>query len=125
MSLTLIPSNLGLVRGFNGVGEAGINADTFRLTVTPEIDDYLAGIDGMAICNAVGDPQGELEITGEFKANTGVVSASFVTAFSPSNSTNNFGRSQGGFYLKSGEKSIGRTEWLKITTRFQSRWNIP
>lgn len=124
MSLTLVPSNTGVQRGFAGVGETGINAETFRLTVTPEIDDYLQGIDGQALVNAIGDPMGELEITGEIKALTGVVAASFVTAFSPNNSTIYFGRSQGGFYLKSGEVAIGRSEWKKATCRFASRFGI-
>lgn len=124
MSLTLIPSNLGLQRGFNGTAETGINADTFRVTVTPEIDDYLPGIDGQAICNAVGDPQGELEITGEFRSSAGVVAASFIAAFSPNNSTTYFGRTQGGWYLKSGEAEIGRSAWKRIQTRFMSKWNI-
>ncbi len=124
MSLTLIPSNLGLQRGFNGVSESGINAESFRVTVTPQVDDYLEGIDGQPICNAVGDPQGELEITGEFRSSAGSVAASFITAFVPSNSTNYFGRTQGGWYLKSGEAAIGRSEWKKITTRFMSKFGI-
>ncbi len=124
MALTLIPSNLGLQRGFNGTVELGINGDTFRTTVTPEIDDYLPGPDGQALCNAVGDPQGELEITGEYRSNAGPVAATFVTAFSPVNSTTYFGRTQGGWYLKSGEVSIGRSEWKRVSTRFMSKFGI-
>jgi len=124
MSLTLVPSNLGLQRGFNGTVELGINSDTFRVTVTPEVDDYLPGPDGMAICNAIGDPQGELEITGEYRSNAGAIAASFITAFTPVNSTNYWGRTQGGWYLKSGEAEIGRTQWRTITTRFMSKFNI-
>lgn len=125
MALTLVPSNLGLQRGFNGTVELGINVESFKLTVTPEIDDYLAGPDGQAICNAVGDPQGELEIEGEFRSSAGPVVASFVTAFSPVNSTNYFGRSQGGLYLKSGGIEIDRSGFKKVPTKFSSRFNIP
>lgn len=124
MALTLIPSNLGLQRGFAGTAELGINADTFRVTITPEVDDYLPGIDDQAICNAVGDPQGELEITGENMSAAGMIAATFIAAFSPQNSTNVWGRSQGGWYLKSGELSIGRSEWKRSTCRFMSKWNI-
>jgi hypothetical protein len=124
MSLTLVPNNLGLQFGFNGTGESGINVSTFRLEVTPEIDEYLPGIDGQAICNAVGDPQGDLTIEGEFKSSAGPVAAVFTTAFSPSNSTTYFGRSQGGLYLKSGSAELDRSGWKKITTNFKSRWNI-
>lgn len=124
MALTLIPSNLGLQRGFNGNAELGINAESFKLTVTPEIDDYLPGIDGQAICNAIGDPMGELEIDGEYRSSAGVIAASFIAAFVPVNSTTYWGRSAGGFYLKSGELSIGRSEWKKVATKFSSRFNI-
>lgn len=124
MSLTLVPSNLGLQRGFAGTVELGINSDTFRATITPEIDDYLPGPDGQSICNAVGDPQGELEINGEYTSNAGMIAASFVTAFTPQNSTNYWGRSQGGWYLKSGELSIGRSEWKRANCRFMSKFNI-
>ncbi len=124
MALTLVPSNLGLQRGFNGTVELGINSQSFRLTVTPEIDDYLNGPDGQALCNAIGDPQGDLEITGEYRSNAGAIAASFITAFSPVNSTNYWGRSQGGFYLKSGELEISATGWKSVTTRFMSKFNI-
>lgn len=124
MSLTLIPSNLGLQRGFNGTVELGMNTESFKLTVTPEIDDYLAGPDGQAICNAVGDPQGSLEIDGEYRSNAGPVAATFVTAFSPVNATTAWGRSAGGMYLKSGELTIGRSDFKKVATKFESRFNI-
>lgn len=124
MALTLVPSNLGLSRGFSGTGELGINADTFKLTVTPEIDDYLPGIDGQAICNAIGDPMGELEMTGEYRSSAGMIAANFVAAFVPANSTNFWGRTAGGFYLKSGDIEIGRSEWKKATCKFSSRYNI-
>ncbi len=124
MSLTLIPSNLGLARGFSGTVELGINVQSFRVTITPEIDDYLNGPDGQALCNAVGDPQGELEITGETRSSAGMITASFITPFVPVNSTNYWGRTQGGWYLKSGEREISATGWMSITTRFASRFNI-
>lgn len=124
MSLTLVPSNLGLQKGFNGTVELGINTETFRLTVTPELDDYLPGPDGQAICNAIGDPQGELNITGEYRSNAGAIAATFIAAFSPVNSTNYWGRTQGGWYLKSGEIEIGRSSWKTVDTRFSSRFNI-
>lgn len=124
MSLTLVPSNLGFQYGFAGTGETGINVESFKLTVKPEIDEYLAGIDGQAVCNAVGDPMGDLDIEGEFKSSTGVVAAVFTTAFSPSNSTTYFGRSQGGWYLKEGGLELGRSAWKKVSTKFSSRFNI-
>lgn len=124
MSLTLVPSNLGLSRGFSGTVELGLNCETFKGTITPEIDDYLPGPDGQALCNAIGDPQGELEIVGEFRSSAGPVAAVFTTAFVPVNSTTYFGRTQGGWYLKSGEFEIGRSEWKKISTKFMSKFGI-
>ena len=124
MALTLVPSNLGLQRGFNGSVELGINTESFKLTVTPEIDDYLPGPDGQAICNAIGDPQADLDISGEYKSNAGPVAAVFTTAFVPVNAVTAFGRSQGGFYLKSGELTIDRSGWKKVDTKFQSKFGI-
>jgi len=124
MSLTLVPSNLGLQYSFVATGEVGINAESFKLSVKPEVDAYLEGIDGQAICNAVGDPMGDLEISGEFKSSTGVVAATFITAFTPGNSATYFGRSAGGLYLKEGSVEIGRSSWKKVQTKFSSRFGI-
>ncbi len=125
MSLTLIPSNLGLQRGFAGTVETGINIESYKLTVTPEIDDYLEGPDGQAICNAVGDPKGDLDISGEYRSVAGIIAASFIAAFVPTNNTSFWGRTQGGFYLKSGDYEIGRSAWRKVSCKFASRFNIP
>jgi hypothetical protein len=128
MSVTLIPSSLGFVWGLPSA-ETGMNVDKFTLTVEPEIDEYLAGPDGEAICNAVGDPKGELAITGEIKAYTGIVASTFIAAQTFANdlttSYKNFGRTQGGFYLKKGEKDLSRGTWNKVDLNFASRWNIP
>lgn len=124
MALTLVPSNLGFQRGFAGNTESGINIETFKVTVTPEIDDYLPGPDGQAICNAVGDPQGELEMTGEYQSSAGAISAGFTIALVPANNTSYWGRSQGGWYLKSGDLEINRSGWKKVSTKFQSKFNI-
>lgn len=124
MSLTLVPSNLGLQFSFVATGETGINVESLKVDVKPEIDEYLNGIDGQAVCNAVGDPMGDLAISGEFKSATGVLAAVFVTAFVPTNSTTYFGRSAGGWYLKEGSIDIGRNSWKKVDTKFSSRFNI-
>jgi len=124
MSLTLIPSNLGLQYGFAGTTETGINIESFKLSVKPEVDVYLEGQDGQAICNAVGDPMGDLDIEGEFKSSSGVVAATFTSAFTPSNSVTYLGRSAGGFYLKDGSVELSRSGWKKISTKFSSRFNI-
>ncbi len=124
MSVTLVPSSLGFGWG-TPTTETGINVDKFTLTVKPEIDEFLPGPDGEAICMAIGDPMGDLDISGEIKGNSGVMAATFTTAFVPSNNVNAFGRTQGGFYLKEGERDYSRGTWNKANTKFSSRWNIP
>jgi len=124
MSLTLMPSNLGLQYSFVATGEGGMNTETFKLAIKPEIDVYLEGIDGQAICNAIGDPMADLEIVGEYKAATGVVASTFISAFTPNNSVTYFGRTQGGFYLKEGAIELGRSSWKKVSTKFSSRFGI-
>ena len=124
MALTLVPNSLNLQFGFQSTGETGIIIDSFKVSVKPEVDEYLAGIDGLAVCNAVGSPMGDLDIEGEYAGSSGVNAATMVAAFTPSNSTTYFGRSSGGWYLKEGSIEINRSGWKKSSTKFSSRFGI-
>lgn len=126
MALTLVPSTLGYAFGFSATPETGCNVEKFEMTVKPEIDEYLPGPDGQAICNAVGDPMGDLTISGEKHATSGIFAAVFTTAFVPQNAALLvlYGRSAGGWYLKEGMISFDRGTWNKGEAKFSSRFNI-
>lgn len=122
MALTLI-SLSGFVRGIASE-EVGINCSKFSLEVEPEINEWLAGIDGQATGKAVGDPMGKLAIEGEISGSTGVMAAAFITAFVPVNSTTYFGRSAGGFYLDRATVDNSRDGWKSVSVEFSSRFGV-
>lgn len=122
MSLTLINLS-GFQRGVASA-ETGINCSKFSLEIEPEINDWLPGIDGQAKGKAVGDPMGKLTIEGEISGATGVMAASFTTAFVPANSVTYFGRSAGGFYLNRATVDQERDGWKKVVAEFESRFGV-
>ncbi len=122
MALTLINLS-GHTRGVPS-NEVGINCARFVVEVEPEINDWLAGIDGQAKGKAVGDPMSKLTIEGEISGATGVMAAVMATAFVPVNSVTYFGRSAGGYYLSKGTVTVGRDEWKAVTAEFESKFNV-
>ena len=104
--------------------ETGINCESFKVEVEPEVNEWVPGIDGQATGKVVGDPMGKLDITGEYKGSTGVLAAVFGTAFVPTNSTTYFGRSAGGWYLDRGSVENMRSGLKKVDTSFSSRFNV-
>lgn len=107
--------------------ELGFRISSFSLTVTPEIDAPLLNIAGQVDGGAIGDPMGELKMSGEaldLTTSDNVTLVNFHTAFVPVNSTNYFGRSAGGFYLKSGDIKFTRGAWADIETVHKSHFNL-
>ena len=107
--------------------ELGFNLSSFSVTVTPEVDTPLLRIDGQVNGGAIGDPMGDLKMSGEALDLTTAGNVTLVnayTAFVPVNSTNYFGRSQGGWYLKSGEIKFSRGGWADIDTSHKSHYNL-
>lgn len=104
--------------------EVGINVRKFSLEIEPEINEWLNGISGQATGKAVGDPMGKLSIEGEIKGSTGVMAATFTTAFVPVNTTTYFGRSAGGFYLDRATVDQEREGWKSLSAEFSSRFNV-
>lgn len=107
--------------------ELGFRLSSFSLTVTPEIDVPLLNIAGQVDGAAIGDPMGDLKMSGEALDLTTAGNVTLVnayTAFVPVNSTNYFGRSAGGFYLKSGEIKFDRGGWANIDTNHKSHYNL-
>ena len=87
----------------------------------------LLRIDGQVDGGAIGDPMGDLKMSGEALDLTTASNVTLVnayTAFVPVNSTNYFGRSQGGWYLKSGEIKFDRGGWATIDTSHTSHFNL-
>ncbi len=107
--------------------ELGFNLSSFSLTVSPEIDVPLLRIDGQVNGGAIGDPMGELAMSGEALDLTTVGNVTLVnayTAFVPVNVANYFGRSAGGLYLKSGAVKFDRGGWATIDTSHKSHFNL-
>jgi hypothetical protein len=105
--------------------ELGVRIATFSLTVTPEIDVPFIGLDGQQDGAAIGDPMGDLEMSGEtLDISTGALAGNFHTAFVPANTANYFGRSAGGFYLKKGEITLDRGVFRKFSTSHKSHFNL-
>ncbi len=107
--------------------ELGLNCSKFSLTVTPEINEWIPGINGQARGKVVGDPQGELDIEGETLDITTASSLfvhNFYTAFVPVNLTAFFGRSAGGFYRDSGTIDLERNGLRKVTAKYSSRFGV-
>lgn len=114
--------------GDNSVNELGFRLSEFSLTVTPEIDVPLLRLDGQVDGGAIGDPMGDLKMSGEALDLTTANNVTLVNAYTPFvpvHSTNYFNRSQGGFYLKSGEIKFSRGAWATIDTTHKSHWNLP
>lgn len=122
MSLTLI----NLTGHFRGIEdeETGINCRKFTIEIEPEINEWLAGIDGQAKGKAVGDPMGKLSIEGEISGALGIMAATFTTAFVPANTVNYFGRSAGGFYADRFTVDLDRDGWKSLSSEFSSRFNV-
>jgi hypothetical protein len=107
--------------------ELGINCSKFSVTVSPEINEWIPGINGQARGKVVGDPQGELDIEGETLDITTVSSLfvhNFYTAFVPVNSTTYFGRSAGGFYRDTATVDNERNGLKKVTAKYSSRFAV-
>lgn len=122
MALNLINLS-GSTSAYRGIqsNETGINCSKFSLELSPAVNDKLMGITGEPIARAQSAvPSGKLTIEGEILLSTGVMAAVFGTAFVPTNSTNYFGRSAGGFYLNSATVDKGRDDWNKVTAEFES-----
>ncbi len=110
--------------------ELGFRCSAFSITVTPEVDVPLLRIDGQVDGGAIGDPMGELKMSGEaldLTTSGNVTLVNAYTAFVPQNAAYAayFGRSQGGLYLKSGEVKFSRGGWAEIDTTHKSHYNLP
>lgn len=110
--------------------ELGFRLSSFSLTVSPEVDVPLLRIDGQVDGGAIGDPMGDLKMSGEALDLTTAGNVTLInayTAFVPVNAAilANFGRSQGGMYLKSGEIKYDRGGWATIDTNHKSHYNLP
>lgn len=123
MALTYVNLN-GFQRGI-AADETAINCRRFSVTVEPEFKDKLQGITGMVRGFAVADPMGKLTMEGEIFAGTGIMAATFASAFTPVNEDGYFGRSQGGWYLDSGNVDETREGWLSLTAELSSNYNVP
>lgn len=118
-----------IAAGSQGVpsAELGCNIEKITITVKPEIKQKYPRIDGQIAGMVVGDPEGTMSMSGETLDIT-TASSQFVigavTAFVPVNSTNFYGRSQGGWYFDSGTIDIDRSTLRKFSTEFSSNYNL-
>lgn len=122
MAITLINLS-GFQRGILS-NEVGINCSKFSVVIEPEVNEWLLGITGQARGKAVGDPMSTLSIEGEISGATGVMAATFVTAFIPVNVTSYFGRSAGGYYMDKATVDQERTGWLNVNAEYSSKFNV-
>lgn len=107
--------------------ELGCRISEFSITVTPEVDLPLMRIDNQVDGAAIGDPMGDLNMSGETLDLTtagNVTLVNMYTAFVPVNTTNYFGRSAGGWYLKSGGIKKSRGAWQTFDTNHKSHFNL-
>jgi hypothetical protein len=104
--------------------ETGINCESFKVSVKPEINEWVPGVDGQATGKVVGDPEGTLTISGEVKGSTGIMAAVVGTPVVPANSTTYFGRSAGGWYLDEGSVENMRSGLQKMDATFSSKFNV-
>lgn len=110
-----------------GSPELGFNCEQFAVTVQPEIDEPIHGLDGQVRGFVSGDPMGELKMSGETQDITTASSifvVGFVTAFSPVNTTNYFGRSSGGWYLKKGTITRDRKKLRHVEAELKAFYNL-
>lgn len=106
--------------------ESNINCAEFSVEVEPEYKEFLMNIVGASRGFAFGDPAGKLTLVGEISSTGGsFFTAGFGTAFVPSNTSNYFGRSAGGWYLDRGTISQKRNGWWDVNAEFSSKPGIP
>lgn len=123
-----------LVSFTNGVwgiaaDELGINCAKLSVTYSPEINEWIPGINGQARGKVVGDPQGEMDIEGETLDVTTASSLfvhNFYTAFVPVNAAllALFGRSAGGWYRDTATVDLERNGLKKVSAKYSSRFAV-
>lgn len=98
-----MPLTLVSLSGFQGgieAEETGINIQSFSIRYFPEFKRKVANRLGQTRGFVIPSiPSAELSLSGHVTGATGVMAATFATAFVPGNDVDGFGRSAGAFYL--------------------------
>lgn len=119
MALTIIGDLSGLQRGVE-TAESGIGVTLFECRYFPKVNeehlDNLGEVDGRVVSS---EPSRELTIEGETTGSGGVLSATFIAAFSPANDVDTWGGT-GDFYMQEATETQGRADWRKVRCRFLS-----
>ncbi len=121
MAVTLI--NLtAMTEGGWGVeaDETGINVREFKVTVEPEFIEHLPGKNNEIRGSAIAAMKSTVDISGEVLGSTGVMAASAIVAFDPTNSTAWFGAPTTGYLLTRGEVTMSRDGWTDVSTSFEN-----
>lgn len=110
-----------------GSPELGCNVEDFSVEVKPEINEMIPGLDGQCRGLVIGDPEGDLKMSGETQDITtasSVFVATFIAAFVPVNVTAFWGRSAGGWYLQKGTIDRKRKALRKFHVELKSWFNL-
>lgn len=116
MAVTLINLTASTSAGWGvAADETGINIREFKSTIEPEFIEILPGKNNLARGKAVGDMKLTVNISGEVLLATGIMAATAIVAFSPTNSTAYFGAPQTDLYLTRAEVTQSRDGWKDVS----------
>lgn len=124
MALTIIGDLAGLQRGVE-LPETAIGVTSFECRYFPKVNeehlDNLGEVDGRVVSTV---PSRELTIEGETTATSGgVLSATFIAAFTPANDVDTWGGA-GDFFLQEATETQARADWRKVRCRFLADPNL-
>ncbi len=110
-----------------GSPELGFNCENFSVTVQPEIDEPIPGLDGQVRGFVSGDPMRDVKMSGDTQditTSSSIFVTNFVTAFVPVNVVAYFGASAGGLYLKKGTVTRDRKKLRQVDVELKSYTNL-
>jgi hypothetical protein len=100
--------------------ETGVNIREFKCTVEPEFIEHLPGKTNEVRGSAIAAMKLTVDISGEYMGATGVLAATSIVAFVPTNSTAYWGAPTTGLLLTRGELTLARDGWKDVVTSFES-----
>lgn len=108
--------------------ELGVNINTFKGDVAPELNETLKGKNGCVRAVAYGSMMLDLDLDFEIlSTNTtnSVMLSVLGTAFVPVNSTNFLGAPTTGLYLQGGNYEYDRSGWFKGGVKYKAFAGVP
>lgn len=121
MATTLINLTASTAAGWGvAAEETGVNIREFKCTVEPEFIEHLPGKQNEVRASAIGPMKLTVNISGEVLLATGVMAATAITKFTPTNSVAVFGAPTTALLLTRGEVTMTRDGWKDVSADFEA-----